>query len=134
MTDSVVSTTGDPSIDYALPGGVNVPVTVEGLDTSKYPQGSMVASHGLRLPSHAPYLDHPEALGQDTTEVLTVPGTAEGFVTSDGQFHTNVLATDVNPYEPVANLDDTVAETEGGVNADGEAVNAQLHLDAPVQV
>lgn len=90
--------TGDPSIDYAQPSTDNV--TVEGLDVTRYPQGSMAAIHHMRLPSSAPYLDDVAAQGNDTSGDLV---TKTGIVTPLGAFHENIKADfeGLDPYAPV---------------------------------
>lgn len=96
--------TGDPSIDYAQPKTDNV--TVEGLDVTRYPQGSMAAVHHMRLPSSAPYLDDVAAQGNDTSGDLV---TKSGIVTPLGAFHENVKANfdGADPYAPVVPLDES---------------------------
>lgn len=108
--------TGDPSVDYALPSTNNV--TVENLDVTEYPQGSMVHVHNLRLPSSAPYLDDPAAGGKSTEGDQE---TKTGLVTPAGHFHADVKADfeGRDPYEPI-NYDDV---NENGVADAGDTVN-----------
>lgn len=147
----------DTGIVPNSPGTPNV--TVEGLDVTRYPQGSMAASHGMRLPSHSgPYLDEPLAMGQDTTAKLDdsrlVGNTA--IVGPSGQLHTDIYAdSDVTPYAEVNNVPlavqkdaaETSAEENAELNArrdavrsggevstdsNGTSVNSDFHLDGPV--
>lgn len=95
--DAVISV-GDPSIDYAPP--TTDTVTVAGLDVAKFPQGSMVAVHGLRAESYAPYLDDPAAQGKSTEDGLV--NTQDGVLTPAGHWHSDIHATfEGDPYAPV---------------------------------
>lgn len=100
--------TGDPSIDYAQP--TTDSVTVEGLDVTRFPQGSMAAVHKMRLPSYAPYLDDVASQGNDTSGNLV---TKTGVVTPLGTFHENVKADfeGTDPYAPVV-PDEVVESTD----------------------
>lgn len=99
--------TGDPSIDYSQPSTDNV--TVEGLDVTRYPQGSMAAIHHMRLPSSAPYLDDVAAQGNAT---VSDEVTKTGIVTPLGAFHENVKADfeGLDPYAPVVFSDADVVD------------------------
>jgi hypothetical protein len=102
--------TGDPSIDFSPP--TTTIVTVDQLDVTRFPQGSMVATHQLRLPSHAPYLDDAAAQGNSTEDALTSV-TQEGVLTPSGHFHSDVKAKfEGDPYVPVDNVGTDVVEPE----------------------
>lgn len=127
--------TGDPSIDYAQPSTDNV--TVEGLDVTRYAQGSMAAVHGMRLPSYAPYLDDVAAQGNDTTGDVV---TKTGLVTPLGAFHSDVKAEfeGLDPYAPVVfsdvNQDDVVdaGDTVSSSAGTFELTNPSTPLAAPI--
>lgn len=115
-SQDAVITTGDPSIDYSPPASDTV--TVAELDVTRFPQGSMVAVHGLRSESYGPYLDEPAALGKSTEDKLNTV-TKDGVVTPAGHFHSDIkVAFDGDPYEPI-NYDDV---NDDGVYDAGDVI------------